>query len=57
MFHFFTFPSFPENENIENIIEIIGINNFDGSIIDYVLNLGSRLSFSHYLLDCQKSFL
>ena len=49
MFHFFTFTSFPENENIENIIEIIGINNFDGSIIDYVLNLGSRLSFSHYI--------
>ena len=49
MFHFFTFNDFPENENLEDIIEIIGINTFDGSLLDYALNLGSRLSFSHYI--------
>ena len=49
MFHFFTFDDFPENENVEDIIEIIGINTIDGSLFDYTLNLGSRLSFSHYI--------
>ena len=49
MFHFFTFPDFPKNENLQNIIEIFGYQDFEGTtIINYKDNVGSRLSFSHY---------
>ena len=49
MFHFFNFENSFKNTKLEEIIEIIGFMNTDESLLNYGLNLGSRLSFSHYV--------
>ena len=56
MFHFFTFSEFPENETLENILEIIGIMDYDTIIIYYRENIQSKLKISHYAYSkCPKS--
>jgi len=49
MFHYFNLQNSFENKKLEEIIEIIGFMSNDESLINYGLNLGSRLTFSHYI--------
>ena len=49
MFHYINFQNSFENKKLEEIIEIIGFMSNDESLINYGLNLGSRLTFSHYI--------
>ena len=49
MFHFFNFGNAFQNRKLEEIIEIIGFMNTDETLLNYGFNLGSRLSFSHYI--------
>ena len=51
MFHFFKFQGFPQNENLDSIMEIFGFMDFDDIVINYKDNTGSRLLISHYTYD------
>ena len=45
MFHYINFQNSFENKKLEEIIEIIGFMSNDESLLNYGLNLGSRLIF------------